>query len=124
MMQSAEPPITVVHYEYLDWPDTSTPSSTRAVRELVRALYSIPPQAGPFVVHCSAGIGRTGTFCTIDHTLRRILAGDLTAINIENTVQQFRQQRDGMVQTLVFIYLFILLLIQYHILRTFSLSCP
>ncbi|KAH9537671.1 hypothetical protein CY35_16G065300 [Sphagnum magellanicum] len=98
-IKSAEPPITVVHYEYLDWPDTSTPSSTRAVRELVRALYSIPPQAGPFVVHCSAGIGRTGTFCTIDHTLRRILAGDLTAINIENTVRQFRLQRDGMVQT-------------------------
>jgi protein tyrosine phosphatase len=73
---------------------------------------------------CSAGIGRTGTFCTIDHTLRRILAGDLTAINIENTVRQFRLQRDGMVQTQVFIYLFILLLIQYHILRTFSLSCP
>ncbi len=52
MMQSAEPPITVVHYEYLDWPDFSTPPSTLAVRELVRALYSIPPQAGPFVVHC------------------------------------------------------------------------
>ncbi|CAK9208557.1 unnamed protein product [Sphagnum jensenii] len=98
-IKSAEPPITVVHYEYLDWPDFSTPPSTLAVRELVRALYSIPPQAGPFVVHCSAGIGRTGTFCTIDHTLRRILAGDLTAINIENTVRQFRLQRDGMVQT-------------------------
>lgn len=53
------------------------------------------------VFTCSAGIGRTGTFCAIDHTLRRILEGDLTAVDIENTVRQFRLQRDGMVQTRV-----------------------
>ena len=49
----------------------------------------------------SAGIGRTGTFCVIDHTIRRLLEGDLTAVDVENTVRQFRLQRDGMVQTRV-----------------------
>lgn len=52
LLQSQEPPLTVVHYEYLDWPDHFVPPSTRSVRELIRALFNIPPQAGPFLVHC------------------------------------------------------------------------
>lgn len=52
LVQSAEPPLTVLHYEYLEWPDYYVPLSTRSVRELTRALFNIPPRAGPFVVHC------------------------------------------------------------------------
>ncbi|MCO5612282.1 hypothetical protein L7F22_066547 [Adiantum nelumboides] len=91
-------PIPVLHMQ-LDWPDYGIPSSTASVREMVRTLYKVPSNFGPFVVHCSAGIGRTGTYCTIDHTLRRILFGDMTAVDIECTVRRFRQQRLGMVQT-------------------------
>ena len=42
----------MLHYEYLEWPDYYVPFSTRSVRELIRALFNIPPQVGPFVVHC------------------------------------------------------------------------
>eukprot|EP00250_Pteridium_aquilinum_P005303 c15418_g1_i2 orf=470-1588(+) len=95
---AAAPPISVLHLQ-LDWPDYGIPSSTVSVREMVKSLYKVPSNFGPFVVHCSAGIGRTGTYCTIDHTLRRILLGDMTAVDLESTVRRFRQQRLGMVQT-------------------------
>lgn len=92
-------PVPVLHVHYLDWPDYGIPASTVPVREMFKTLYRIPSNFGPFVAHCSAGIGRTGTFCTIDHTLRRILIGDLSSVDMENTVRHFRQQRLGMVQT-------------------------
>lgn len=94
----AAAPIPVLHMQ-LDWPDYGIPSSTVSVREMFKTLYKVPSNFGPFVVHCSAGIGRTGTYCTIDHTLRRILLGDTTAVDLESTVRRFRQQRLGMVQT-------------------------
>ncbi|KAG6557699.1 hypothetical protein Mapa_000464 [Marchantia paleacea] len=92
-------PHNVLHLEHLEWPDFGVPSTTAPVREMIRSVQFIPVDAGPFVVHCSAGIGRTGTYCAIDHTLRRIINGDLTAVDICQTIRTFRKQRFGMVQT-------------------------
>ncbi|XP_002966338.2 protein-tyrosine-phosphatase PTP1 [Selaginella moellendorffii] len=94
-----EPPLCVLHLEYLHWPDHGVPAYTRPIRELYRCISTIPDDAGPIVVHCSAGIGRSGAYIGIDQTLRRILKGDLTAVNLQDTVMRLRDHRYGMVQT-------------------------
>nr|XP_040231429.2 phosphatidylinositol phosphatase PTPRQ [Anopheles coluzzii]XP_040231430.2 phosphatidylinositol phosphatase PTPRQ [Anopheles coluzzii]XP_040231431.2 phosphatidylinositol phosphatase PTPRQ [Anopheles coluzzii]XP_049466651.1 phosphatidylinositol phosphatase PTPRQ [Anopheles coluzzii] len=89
----------VFHYHFLEWPDHSCPASTADLikfSKIVRAerkSYAIP-----LVVHCSAGVGRTGTFIALDIVLQRLQQEK--KINVYDTVKQLRRQRVKMVQTL------------------------
>ena len=57
------------------------------------------PSKGPILVHCSAGVGRTGTFIAIDLALEQ--AKKEGVVDIAGIVNRLRQQKKKMVQTLV-----------------------
>lgn len=72
-------------------------------------------EPGPIVVHCSAGIGRTGTFIVIDMIIDQIKQSNLNCdIDIQQTIQNVRAQRSGIVQTEAQ-YKFIYLVISHYI---------
>lgn len=52
MLQSEEPPMSVLHFQYPEWPDHGVPKNTFVVREILKRIYQVPPNLGPIVVHC------------------------------------------------------------------------
>ncbi|NP_001167468.1 protein tyrosine phosphatase non-receptor type 6 L homeolog [Xenopus laevis] len=103
IIDSTEKPRDIHHYQYLTWPDHGVPANPGGVLsflEEVNCMQESMPKAGPIVVHCSAGIGRTGTIIVIDMLLDLIqMKGVDSDIDVQKTIQMVRNQRSGMVQT-------------------------
>uniref|UniRef100_A0A8D8B6L2 protein-tyrosine-phosphatase n=1 Tax=Culex pipiens TaxID=7175 RepID=A0A8D8B6L2_CULPI len=88
----------VFHYHFLVWPDHGCPASPAELIKFIKIVRTERKNlAIPAVVHCSAGVGRTGTLIALDIILQRIQQEK--KINIYDTVKQLRRQRVKMVQT-------------------------
>jgi protein-tyrosine phosphatase len=91
---------TIYHAHYLKWPDHGVPVGTKDALlflEKVEYYKQLTITKSPILLHCSAGIGRTGTFCAIDIGIKQYLNEKL--IDIPSTVVQMRHERAGSVQT-------------------------
>ncbi|XP_069484349.1 receptor-type tyrosine-protein phosphatase R isoform X2 [Ambystoma mexicanum] len=91
---------TMKHYWYTSWPDHKTPDSAQPLLQLmldVEKDRKASTSGGPVIVHCSAGIGRTGCFIATSIGCRQLREeGVVDALSI---VCQLRVDRGGMVQT-------------------------
>ena len=93
-------PLLVTHYHFTQWPDHGVPASKVCLISFIkRVRKSHPPEGPSLLVHCSAGVGRTGTFIVLDTMLQRMKAED--NLNIFHFVSQLRKRRTIMVQNLV-----------------------
>ncbi|XP_050089258.1 tyrosine-protein phosphatase 69D isoform X2 [Anopheles aquasalis] len=96
----------ISQYHYLAWKDFMAPEHPQGITKFINRInseYSL--QRGPILVHCSAGVGRTGTFVALD-TLTQQLHEE-GQVFIFNTVCDMRYQRNFLVQSLkqyIFLY--------------------
>ncbi|XP_022313216.2 receptor-type tyrosine-protein phosphatase alpha-like [Crassostrea virginica] len=88
----------VTHYHFTAWPDCRVPADIDTLLEFRNVVIKdISPEDGPILIHCSAGIGRTGTFIALDTLLKEIAVAD--SIDVINCVSKLRQQRAFSIQT-------------------------
>ncbi|XP_059366496.1 receptor-type tyrosine-protein phosphatase O isoform X3 [Carassius carassius] len=104
----------VLHFNYTSWPDHGVPT-VNAIESILQFVQIVRQQVnrtkGPIVVHCSAGVGRTGTFIALDRLMQHIQEHEY--VDVLGLVSDMRSHRLSMVQTeeqYVFIHQCVLLM--------------
>uniref|UniRef100_G1N965 protein-tyrosine-phosphatase n=1 Tax=Meleagris gallopavo TaxID=9103 RepID=G1N965_MELGA len=92
----------ISHFHYTTWPDFGVPESPASFLNFlfkVRESGCLSPEHGPAVVHCSAGIGRSGTFSLVDSCLVLMEKKDPFSVDIKKVLLDMRKYRMGLIQT-------------------------
>ena len=91
----------VTQFHFTGWPDHGVPQNGVVLLNFIKRVRTIHPYSDPtpLLVHCSAGVGRTGAFICLDSMLERMPAEE--NLNIYEFLRQLRSQRVFMVQTQV-----------------------
>ncbi|MCI4374431.1 hypothetical protein PGIGA_G00006050 [Pangasianodon gigas] len=93
----------IYHFHFTTWPDFGVPESPASFLNFlfkVRESGSLEPENGPAVVHCSAGIGRSGTFSLVDTCLVLMdKRKDASSVDVQKVLLDMREYRMGLIQT-------------------------
>ena len=104
----------VLQFHYTTWPDFGIPSSPNdflRFLKMVRDSGAMAEDVGPVIVHCSAGIGRSGTFCLVDCCLTLLEQNarqakedgggpqDVQSVSVSDVLSELRTYRMGLIQT-------------------------
>ena len=88
--------------QYLAWPDKAVPKDSQGIEEIIQEISGII-DTGKVIVHCSAGVGRTGTFIAL-YNLKKCIDDQFICkvdfgVSVFSAVRRLREQRMHMVQT-------------------------
>jgi protein tyrosine phosphatase len=104
--------LTLQHFQCKDWPDNQTPKNSMDILTIINTIYTSYKQSHdllipPIVVHCSAGIGRTGTFIVLYFIYESLKENYCKYENVFQVVSTARYFRAGMVQAFYqYLYIF------------------
>ncbi|KAF7224525.1 receptor type Q [Nothobranchius furzeri] len=90
--------ILVKHFNFTSWPEHGVPESCSTLIKFVKTVRAHRHDNSTIVVHCSAGVGRTGVFIALDHLIQHIRDHDF--VDIYGLVAELRSERMCMVQNL------------------------
>ncbi|XP_056138465.1 phosphatidylinositol phosphatase PTPRQ [Lampris incognitus] len=90
--------MVVQHFNYTSWPEHGVPESSSTLIQFVKAIRANRQDNTTIVVHCSAGVGRTGVFIALDHLIQHV--GDHDFVDVYGLVAELRSERMCMVQNL------------------------
>lgn len=91
----------IKHFQFTGWLQKGGPSNANAFLQLYNLTQGREEDNRPIIVHCSAGIGRTGTYIAFDCLMDE--ANERGHLSIVNCILQLRQQRPLMVQTSIYV---------------------
>ena len=99
LLESGKKSLKVTQFYYTAWPDHGVPENVMSLISFIRYVRKLCPTSleHPLLVHCSAGIGRTGTFITLDMMMQQMKAEG--TLSIHDCIRHLRTQRMHMVQT-------------------------
>ena len=98
------------HFHFDKWPDFGEPETPRSFVRLLEECENLgvfdQKRSGPSVVHCSAGVGRSGTFILVDSMIQLYKISAATAVGspsslpgVRELLGEFRKYRMALVQT-------------------------